>query len=138
MAYSLFPLRSEDEINSTTTEGGPLMIGGSVVSITIPSPQISRSGVEHRSFIDASHLKTTQPEWQFTRTQFREIRGPYPLLMLVQKSRGTKAQATFSLTAHLEFVVGPTPLKTLLSVVMHFRRSALSATITDHPTTPLC
>jgi hypothetical protein len=141
IAYSLFPLRSEDQADNTTKIGGAVGVNlgnnPSSPSLNVPVYGKDSTFVSYASYIEAFGLQTTRPGWQFTRTRSHEISGPYALLMLVRKPKGTKVQATFSLTAHLQFLYGSTPLKTLLSLVMFFRRRGSSATITD-PTVQLC
>jgi len=138
MAYALFPEKSEDQIKHTTTTGGSLTFTlDGKLSSSVPFPSKSTEGSANVSYIEAFGSQSTQPGWRFTRTPFREISGEYTLLILVRKPKGTRVQASFSLTAHLQFLYGSTPLKKLLSLVMFFRRRGSSATITD-PTVQLC
>jgi hypothetical protein len=131
IAYDLTPMKAED--GSTTRVGGKL-------GFPIPGSPYLEYGTErtvNKSSVEAIGLLGPRPGWIFAHTQTHEISGSQPLSMLVRKPKGTKVQATFRLTAHVQLVIGHRVLEDPLSLLTLFRRHGSSATITD-PTVPLC
>ncbi len=106
LAYSLFSLKGEASSGHTARQETP------------PPPT-------------AFGLLEPCPGWQFTRTPSCEINGYYSLYLLIRQPIGTRVQATFSLTADLQFILDPIHFKTILSAIMRFHRYNSTGTIID-------
>jgi hypothetical protein len=142
MAYDLFPLRVEEEckINIKQSIGPEIAFGFDPASASLKLPfnyERSQEYVTYQSRIVAVGLQTSQPKWQFTRTDTREIEGSQKLFMILRKPKGTHVNATFSLTANVQFTIAGLGLD-LWPLVMVFRhRSNPNQPLTDAPPVPL-
>jgi hypothetical protein len=142
IAFDLFPLLVEDEGKITIKQslGPEITFGFDHASSRLKLPYSKERSWEHvsyRSRIVAVGLRTSQPNWQFTRTDTREIEGSQRLFMILRKPKGTHVNATFSLTANVQFTIAGLGLD-LWPLVMVFRhRSNPNQPLTDAPTVPL-
>jgi hypothetical protein len=141
IAYDLFPLKLEDErkVRVTWSFHPELKFTFDPISSSLTLPLYDRESeyVTYTSRVEAFDLQGTQPAWKFVRTASHDISGPQKLFMTLRKPKGTQVKAIFSLTAHVQFLIGrvvlnPYPLKLL------FRGNEDQSTITDAPSAPLC
>lgn len=140
IAYDLAPLKCEDNRDITEEkEGFGVKLGSDSLPIvfTAPSRQQSITYVSNASYVEAINLQGSQPGWKFARTFTHEISGVQELFMLIRKPKETQVKATFSLTVHIQFLIGGKALDELLPLVTIFRRPGSPATVAD-PTVSLC
>jgi hypothetical protein len=141
IAYDLYPQKVEDDykisikrsINPQLTLTSDLSSPG----ISLPLYEGTEEYIVYKGHIEAFDLQGTQPAWSFTRTRSHEIGGPYKLFLVIRKPKGTQVKATFSLTVHVQFMIGKIALDPL-PLVMIFRLSRNNPVIVDNPLVPLC
>lgn len=141
IAFDLFPLLVEDECKINIRQGlVPEITFGfdhASSSLRLPYKERSLEYLTYRSRIVAVGLRTSRPMWQFTRTDSHEIEGSQRLFMILRKPKGTHVNATFSLTANVQFTVAGLGLD-LWPLVMVFRhRNNPNQPLTDAPPVPL-
>ncbi|MER6959666.1 hypothetical protein [Streptomyces sp. NPDC000618] len=142
IAYDLFPLRLEEARTVTVTSQRPgvdVTFGFEPVEATLslPSRERMEEGIQYTSRVEAFDLRGTRPAWSFRRTEQREISGPHRLFMLVRKPKGTTVQATFGLSATVQFMMGGHGFAPV-DLLMLFRARNRSGVLTDEPSVPLC
>lgn len=142
IACDMFPLSVEDAQTVKVTSTMPtseFSFGFEPLGATLslPSRQRVRESIEYRSRIVAFDLHGTRPAWSFHRTDQHEIVGAQRLFLLVRKPRGTQVHATFSLSAHVQFVVGGRGFAPV-ELVMLFRRRGRDMLLDDAPALALC
>ena len=142
IAHDLFPLLVEDEckIDIKQSLSPEITFGFDHASSSLKLPynkERSRKYVTYQSRIVAVGLRTSQPKWQFTRTNAHEIEGSQRLFMILRKPKGTHVKATFSLAANVQFTIAGLGLD-LWPLVMVFRHwSNPNQPLTDAPSVPL-
>jgi hypothetical protein len=141
IAYDLYPQKIADEykvsIKRAFNPQLTLTSDPSSPSISLPLYEGTEEYIVYKGYIEAFDLQGTQPAWSFTRTSSHEIGGPYKLFLVIRKPKGTQVKASFSLTTHVQFMIGKIALDPL-PLVMIFRRSRNNPDIVDNPTVPLC
>jgi len=141
IAYDLFPRTLEDErpvrIKRSFAPEIKLNFDSASSSLALPLFERTEEFVSYTARVEAFDLRGTQPAWSFTRTASHEIGGPQKLFMVVRKPKDAQVKAIFSLSAHVQFVIGKIALDPF-PLIWLFRRHDTRATITDEPAVPLC
>ena len=141
IAYDMFPALLEDattvKVTSTLKADVVLKFEPVTATLSLPTRERVEEEVRYCSRVVAFDLRGSHPAWSFHRTAQHEIAGPQRLFLLVRKPRGTGVDATFSLRARVEFVVGGQGFAPV-DLVMLFRRRSRSGELTDRPAVPLC
>ena len=141
IAYDLFPLRIEDEYKVTIKRSFNPEIKFNfdpvTASLALPLYDRTEEYITYTSRIEAFDLQGAQPAWSFTRTVTHEIGGPQKLFMVIRKPKGTQVEATYRLTARVQFMIGTIALDPY-PLIMFFRRRDPQSVISDVPTIPLC